>query len=102
MSGSYSFTPFTGHTVKILSLSPLHRHPFVLLSASRAQGTPLAIWSFNQEKGDPFVGFGPLHRPDHVPKPVHLHLLQNRALKVLYGLFCPDLLFEAIDSNIPW
>ena len=92
MSGSYSFTPFTGHTVKILSLSPLHRHPFVLLSASRAQGTPLAIWSFNQEKGDPFVGFGPLHRPDRVPKPVHLHLLQNRALKVLYGLFCSDLL----------
>ena len=93
MPGSYPFYPFTGHTVKILSLSHLHRRPFILLSPSRAQGAPLAIWSFNQGKGDPFVGFGPPHRPDRVPKPVLLPLLQNRALKVLYGLFCPDLLF---------
>ena len=93
MPGSYSFYPFTGHTVKILSLSPLHRRPFILLSPSRAQSAPLTIWSFNQGKGDPFVGFGPHHWPARVPNPVLLPLRQNRALKVLYGLFCPDLLF---------
>ena len=93
MPGSYPFYPFMGHTVKILSLSPLHRRLFILLSPSRGKGSQFTIWSFNQGKGDPFVGFGPHHEPDRVPKPVLLPLLQNRALKVLYGLFCPDLFF---------
>ena len=92
MPGTYPFYPLTGKIVDILSLLPLHRHPFVLLSPTRAQGAPLAISSFNQGRRAPFVGFGSLHRPDRVPKPI-LHLpLRNRALKVIYGLFYPDLL----------
>ena len=84
------FYPPMGQTVKFLFHLSLHRRPLILLSPL---ATPLAIWRFHQGKGDPFVGFGPHHRPDRVPKPVHLHLLQNRALKVLYGLFLFDLLF---------
>ena len=85
--------PLLGENSKTLFHSPLHRHPFVLLSFPRVQGAPLAISSFNQGKGDPFVGFESHHRSDRIPKRVHLHLLRNRALKVLYGLFLFDLLF---------
>ena len=65
-------------------------HPPLSLTRTKR---PIDDLEFHQGKGDPFVGFESPHLPDRVPGPVHRFPLQNHGLKVLYGLFYPDLLF---------